>query len=93
MRDGWTAVILKRHRKALIARKKARLAERIELAKSLGWTDLREVRVFGSCGIVLKGNRPFWNAGVQVFVRDDVPLDDEAIISLTNQNSPSNISP
>ena len=55
------------------------ISERIELAKSLGWTDLREVRGFGT-GLVLRGYRPFWNAGVQVSVRDDVPLNDKDII-------------
>ena len=66
--------------------------ERIELAKSLGWTDLREVRGFNG-GIVLNGFRPFCNSGVNVSVRDDVPMTREEIISLTNKNTPSKLSP
>lgn len=83
MRDGWTNVIRRRYRKIEEAKRKARLNERIELAKSLGWTDLREVR-FGGCDLVLRGFRTVVNSGVQVHVRDTVPEDDCDIISLTN---------
>lgn len=83
MRDGWTSVIKRRYRKIEEAKRKARLNERIELCKSLGWTDLREVRLFGGCDLVLRGFRTVVNSGVPVHVRDTVPEDDCDIISLT----------
>jgi len=46
----------------------------IRIIDGVTWTDIRPVRLFGSCSLVWRGQRHFLNAGVSVSTQETLPM-------------------